>query len=808
MFKTLCIFVALTMINLYPLRRIRDINQFHGMGTRLFIMLFRLVFLVPFLFQSCAPAKWIPEGEYLLDKNKIHLEEKKELRKQNIRKADIRGYIRQEPNIRILGVRFNLWLYNLANPAKDTKLNKWLRRVGDEPVVLDTVEISKSSDQITTYLQTQGYFRGRVTDSVFLKKKRAKVIYHVVPDQVFKIRQLHYNIEDSVIAPIILRDTLRSLIRENESFQVELLQAERERIEKLLRDSGFYAFTKENIRFLADSTGKKNVIDLTMVIKPSSGSSVPGTGTGSMNERYRIGKVIFFVDYDPQASLENPEKFYASLDTIMEDGYYYVSYRRPEFVKRKVIRQANYIRPGARYSLHNVEMTRNHLTGLKVYRFVNISFSPAGISENGDRVIDCHIQLSPVKQQSYAVEIEGTNSSGNLGGAVNFQYQHRNLFHGAEIFRLNLKQSIEALAQEKKGIKQIIGSSAEAELTLPQFLFPLINTERFIKKYNPKTNISLSYNYQRRPDYTRTIFAGQMWYSWMSSKYVSHIVSPFTVNALHLPYIDPAFLAHLDTTTYLAFSYRDVFIPSGSYSYIYDNKILGKTTDRLYMRFNTEFAGNILYAGYKAFGATEDSTGSYRFMNLNFAQYVKADFDIRYTAVINEANSVVFRGFAGAGVPYLNAKALPFEKQYYAGGANDIRAWQVRSLGPGSYKVENTLFYNQTADMKLEANMEYRFKLFWVLEGALFLDAGNIWAINSEDDRLGAQFHLNTFINDIAVGTGFGTRFDFDYFLFRIDLGMKLRDPSMDTPVKWIPTTRPYNFSRDFAIQIGIGYPF
>ena len=754
---------------------------------------------------SCAPARWVADDQYLLDRNKIKLEQKKELRKEHIRKQEIKNFIRLEPNIRILGVRFNLWLYNLAGPEKDKKIHKWLRKTGDEPVILDTMAVKKSSEQIRSYLKTKGYFNSRVEDSLVLKEKRARVFYHVIPGKPYIVEDFQYDVGDSVLMGIISGDTSRTLIRRGAPFDVEVLDAERARIEKLMRDSGFYSFTKDEIRFLADSSGRDHSIELRLVIKENPGSR---SDEFRISDRYRVRDVIFFVDYNPQASLEDPGGYYAALDTLYEDGYYYVSYRRPDFVKRKIIRNANYIRPGARYSLLNVERTRSHLTGLRVYRYVNIYFSPAGSNEAGERLIDCHVQLSPVMQQSYAIELEGTNSSGNLGGAINFQYQHRNLFHGAENLRLSFKQSLEALAQETKGIKQIIGSSVEADMTLPKFLFPLINSERFIKKYNPKTNISFSFNYQRRPDYTRTIFSGQMWYSWMSSKNASHIVSPISVNAVNLSYIDPAFLAHLDTTTYLAFSYRDVFIPSGSYSYIYDNKVFGRRTDRLYMRFNAEFAGNLLYAGYKASNAAPDSSGAYNFLDLQFAQYVKADFDFRYTAVLNEANSIVFRGFAGAGVPYLNSRALPFEKQYYSGGANGIRAWQVRSLGPGTYRVENTRFYNQTADMKLEANIEYRFKLFWVLEGALFLDAGNIWSLNKNDDRVGALFHVERVLKDMAVGTGFGTRLDFNYFLFRIDLGMKLRDPAMISENKWIPGTRPYRFSRDFAIQVGIGYPF
>jgi outer membrane protein assembly factor BamA len=244
-----------------------------------------------------------------------------------------------------------------------------------------------------------------------------------------------------------------------------------------------------------------------------------------------------------------------------------------------------------------------------------------------------------------------------------------------------------------------------------------------------------------------------------------------------------------------------------NYSLIFTNQNLQKSKDFIYFKFNSELAGNILYAAFKASGA-EKTDGAYELFKVSFAQYALGDIDFRYYNILNPGNKIVYRFFAGAGLPYKNSTALPFEKQYFSGGANSIRAWQVRDLGPGSYiDTTHTTYSNQTADIKLEANLEYRFKLFWVLEGALFVDAGNIWAINNNDNREGAQFKFDRFYKDIAVGTGFGTRFDFSFFIFRFDLGIKTRDPEYPDGQKWVFGSRQLG-RNDFVLNLGIGYPF
>jgi hypothetical protein len=322
----------------------------------------------------------------------------------------------------------------------------------------------------------------------------------------------------------------------------------------------------------------------------------------------------------------------------------------------------------------------------------------------------------------------------------------------------------------------------------------------------------VAYNYQNLPVYTRTVANASFGYTWKAGNYQTHIVNPLQLNMVKIPTIDPGYYANIiEKSSYLINSYKDVMIAGGAYSFIFNNQKINKSRHNWFVRFNAEAAGNLLRAFNKVSNTSMVSDSIYNHYNIfgqSFAQFVRTDIDIRYNKIINDVSSIVYRAFIGVGVPYQNSLAMPFEKQYFEGGANGIRGWQVRSLGPGSYAPPETKYINQTGDIKLEANIEYRFKLFWVLEGALFIDAGNIWAIKEDKDRPGAQFRFNGFYKDVAVGTGFGMRFDFKFVLLRTDLGFKLRDPKYPGSSGWLSSRTSPSFSDISAFVISIGYPF
>jgi outer membrane protein assembly factor BamA len=759
-----------------------------------------LILFVSALIYSCGSAKYVPQNKYLLDKYQVKTDNK------NVNKEELSTYIKQKPNKKILGLKFHLSVYNLSREGKDNWWNRWLRTIGEEPVVLDEFQTTKTAEQLRLYLVNKGYYFASVYDTTIYKNKKAKIIYNLKLHEPYLIGDVKYKFEDDSLEKYILPDTTNCLLKRNNNFDVDVLSAERERIEKFMKSKGFFNFSKEYIFYQADSTRKSHKVNVTLVIKKYRQFYKDGTFEEIPHPKYKIGKVTINTEYNSREALENIDEYLSKLDTVIIDSIYLL-FQGKQNVKPGIILSSNFIIPGDLYNLNNINQSYRNLTSLHLYRLVTIDFKePEGQEELSLRQLECNIQLTPFIAQSYAIELEGTNSSGNIGGGASINYQHRNLFRGAENFDMKLKGAIETIKQSNtNNYGNMVELGTEASLNIPKFLLPF-RTEQFIKKYNPKTTLKLSYNYQRRPDYTQTVANASFGYNWKGNRYLTHIVNPLEINLVKVPYKSQDFIDWLEGQ-YIYYSYQPHLVTVMNYSLIFTNQNLQKNKDFIYFKFNAEAAGNILYAAFNLSGA-EKTNGAYELFNIDFSQYIKGDIDFRHYNILNPGTKIVYRFFAGAGLPYKNSSALPFEKKYFSGGANSIRAWQVRDLGPGSYHDTTSVTYsNQTADIKLEGNLEYRFKLFWVLEGALFVDAGNIWAITSDDDREGALFKFNTFYKDIAVGTGFGTRFDFSFFVFRFDLGIKTRDPFYSEGQKWVFGNRTLG-PRDFVLNLGIGYPF
>ncbi len=724
-----------------------------------------------------------------------------------MKKDEIKNYIRQKPNKTILGMKFHLGLYNISPKDKESGfITDWLRTIGESPVIFDEFSTSKTSSQLELYFRNKGYYDSEVSDSVIFKKKKAKVIYTIQANEPYRIRNIKYSFEDSSMTDLIIDDKTHSLLKNGDLFDVDILSDERERIAELTRTKGFYYFSKEYIFYQADSSLNDKQVDINIIIKKFKQSTPNGGYIEREHPLTRIRNVYIHTNYQPKIALGNFAEYASELDTIVSNGIYLV-YRGEENIKTTVVTESNFIQPGDLFNMTNVSRSYRNLSALHAFRLVNINFKEA---ENDSlfkgKSIDCEILLTPSILQSFTVELEGTNSSGNIGAAGNLIYQHRNLFEGAENFDLRFKGAMETLKESySNDFGNMVEIGSEMKVTIPKFILPF-KTDQFIKKYNPSTSVSMAYNFQRRPDYTRTIANVSFGYNWKGNRFLTHIINPIELNFVKIPYKSQDFSDWLEGK-YIYYSYQPHLVSVTNYSLIYTNQNIQKSANFQYLRLNLESAGNILSTSYKILDIEAEGE-NYKLFNTEFAQYVRGDIDFRYYDIINKNNSIVYRFFAGAGVPYNNSNALPFEKKYFAGGANSIRAWQVRNLGPGSYSEELTSSYpNKTADIKLEANIEYRFKLFWLLEGALFVDAGNIWAINSSDEREGALFQTNTFYKEIAIGTGFGTRFDFSFFVFRLDLGIKAMDPSVIDGQNWIIGNRKMT-SDDFTINLGIGYPF
>ncbi len=781
-------------------------------ALKFFILLYKsninrlgsLIILIAIIFSSCSPVKKVPDDEFLLDRYKIKVREGK------VKKDEIKNYVRQKPNKRILGIRFHLWLYNLSKEDKDKGLSNWFKTIGEEPVIYDEYLSNKSIDLLKSYFDNKGYYNSTVEDTVQLKRKRARILYKVEINDPYKIKRINYTCNDTGLAPDVMPDTINSRINTGDNFDLDLLEDERLRIETNLKSKGYYRFNKDFIFFQADSSAKSLEVDLLMNIHKFQKKGLDNTIIKTSHKKYVINKVYVFTNFDQKEALSLGENYYNNLDTTYIDGIYFIS-KGIDNINKKVVIQSNFIQEGEQYSLYNANKTYKHLNSLRLFKIINIQFNTIDSLENDSLslgYLDCNIQLSKHLLQSYTIELQGTNSYGNIGVGGNLLYRHRSLFGGAEITDFKINGAVEAIDEQN-----VAGNYYTTELggnvmvSIPKFILPILKAEKFSKKYSPKTQIFAGYNFMDRIDYRRTITNMSYGYIWDGNKFLKHSVKLLELNAVKLPYATQEFKDYIDSTN-LRSSYDDHLVSVTSYSLVFNNQDIKKRRDFYFFRLNTEISGNILFSISELTNASKDENGSYTVLGVPFSQYAKFDIDFRYYDVTDHSNTLAYRFFGGIGIPYGNSESLPFEKMYFSGGANSIRAWSVKDLGPGSYTGgSGTRFPNQTGDIKLEANIEYRFKLFWVLEGALFIDAGNVWNLNS-DKLEGGMFRMNEFYKEFAIGSRVGTRFDFSFLIFRLDFGVKLRDPALPDGERWILGNRNLTWQDDVIINIGIGYPF
>ena len=763
-----------------------------------------------FILLGCNPTKHVQSDKYLLNKVNVICDNKK------IDKAELKSCVRQKPNKKILGMRFYLGLYNLADIKKNKGISKRLKDMGEEPVIFDQGSTQMSVNQLRNYLVSKGYMNAEVDDTVIYKKRKAEVTYHVRAKTPYHIRSLKYFFEDTSIQRIFYKDTLAILSNlkfwNKGLFDTDLLTKERVNIEYFMRNNGYFRFSRDMISFDFDTT--LHQVDLILNINKEVMKLPNGQLVTVPLKQYLINHVVIRTENDrfrKNASQESSRK-----DTILRYGVNFV-YQNNFWVRPSIIQQSNYILPGSLFRISDVEQTKSHLSSLNVFSIVNTNQFEEILTNDTSRYnyLNCQIRLTPNSIQSYDLGLVGTNSSGNFGGAVTFTYQHRSLFGNAENLNLKFRWALQALQEKNSNkISRDLEYGVESTINIPKFLIPF-NSMGFRKKYNPKTYLTLAYNNQDRPDFKSTGVNISYGYNWKGAVYKSHIVTPIDVNYIDLS-MSPSLKEIIKGNSYQKNLYTPHVVTSSSYTYTFDNQDPKRRSDYRYFKANIEFAGNLLttfnYLTHSTKSVTLDSiTGTkntfYSLFKLRYAQYVRTEFDFHYFHVLNEYIGTAYRLYAGIGIPYGNAIALPFEKQFFAGGANSIRGWQVRSLGPGNYSDNVSIIPNNIGDIKLEGNIEYRFKLFWFFEGAFFIEAGNIWLLPSKKEKKPQEaiFKLDQFYKQIAVGSGLGLRFNFNnIFLLRFDLGMKVRDPARN---RWI-----YDFgkldSKDFALSFAIGYPF
>lgn len=766
-------------------------------------ILYTILLYLALSLASCSATKFVPDGSYLLDEVKIHTDNKE------IKPSDMRLYVRQNPNSKWFStIKTQLYVYNWSGRDSTKWFNRFLRKIGDAPVIYNESDAIRSQEEIAKAVQNLGYMGASVKRTTKTKKKKLKLFYEITSGKPYIVRTLKYDISDKKIAEYLRNDSTQSMLREGMLFDVNVLDAERQRITDYLLCNGYYKFNKDYITYTADTARNTHQVDLTLHLLPY--KTYVGD-TPKEHFQYKINKINFITDYDVLQS--------SALSSIeINDSLHYngfpIYYKDKLYLRPKVLVDNLRFASGDLYDERNVQKTYTYFGRLSALKYTNIRFFE---TQNGDSTqLNCYVMLTKSKHKSISFELEGTNSAGDLGAATSVSFQHRNLFRGSETFMVKFRGAYEAISGLQPGYKNhnYTEYGVETSINFPNFLFPFLTSD-FKRRIKATTEFGLQYNYQLRPEFSRTIASASWSYKWIQKQKIQHRIDLLDISYLYLPWISSQFqedYINKDKDNYiLKYNYENRLIVRMGYNYSYNSAggaLVNNTitTNSYSIRAGFESAGNILYGISKMINMRKNKDGEYAILGIPYAQYLKGDFDFAKNIIIDHRNSLAFHAGIGIAVPYGNAKVVPFEKRYFSGGANSVRGWSVRNLGPGSFAGDGN-FMNQSGDIKLDASIEYRTRLFWKFRGAAFIDAGNIWTIREYENQPGGVFEFDKFYKQIAVAYGLGLRLDLDFFVLRFDGGMKAINPKYKKAKERYPIIHP-RFSRDFAFHFAVGYPF
>jgi outer membrane protein assembly factor BamA len=585
----------------------------------------------------------------------------------------------------------------------------------------------------------------------------------------------------------------------------------------MLRDKGYFYFSPEFVYFQIDSAFKSRRLDIYLNIEQT---QVPVNNDSVVyqekdHKKYLINKFVINPNFNPLKS--DTAGIKVLINPIVENGInrYQFNYNDKLKIRPRAIRNSILMEPLQIYRQSDEKNTYKQLSGLPLFGYTSIHFKEItdknSTPDSLRNYLDCSINLVRRPVQSFSVETEGTTSGGKLGMNGNFVYQNLNIFRGAEVLTFKLTGGVEwqqgGVAKKNNVLLffNTFETGAEVSLDFPKFLLP-VSQDRIPKLLRPRTTIKTGTNFQNRPDYKRYVTNISFGYNWQSQEFVGHSLTPVEINSVSI-FPDSAFIHKINALNdpRLKNQYTDHFIMAIKYSYLFNNQVRNKVKNFTFFRWNFESAGNLLGLSNSILNTPKNENGQYTVWNIPYSQYLRSDIDFRYFFTFSEENTLVYRNLFGLGVPIGNSVVLPFEKGFYGGGTNDMRGWKYRSLGPGSYQDTSTIYFEKMGDIILEANLEYRFPVYGFLKGALFTDFGNIWLLNNSESYPGGKLNFDEILNEIAIDGGIGFRFDFSFFIFRIDGAAPLRDPALPKGSRW-------QFSslqmKDVIWNFGIGYPF
>lgn len=750
---------------------------------------------------GCNNIKYLKTGEELYIGAKIKVESKDRVDKKEVEK-EMEKVLRPKPNQTILGIRFKLWFYNVAgeNPKKGFK--KMLKnKLGEKPALFNEQTPLQVSDIMVNRLANLGYFDASVKYATTSKHKKVTVSYSVTVTRPYTIRQAIFPTGENLLESKIRETETETLLKPNKQYDLDLVKAERVRIDAYLKNEGFYFFNPDYLLFKADSTTGDKTITLRLKVK----NDIPEKA----KIRYYINTVYIFPAYNKTSDSTGKKA-----DTLKIDGYRYIT--KDSTFRANAIIRCIFLKPGEIYSRKAYNMSLSRLIGMGVFRYANIRFVDTVI--NGLGKLDVFVNLTPMSKRSLQLELEAVTKSNNYTGpAMTISARNRNLFRGGELLLGNLNGNFET---QFTGIQKGFNSyefGANAQLYLQKFLSP-VTIRNVSSVFVPRTKFDLGFRTLNRVLYfSMNAVNFSYGYTWKETQQKEHTFNPLAINFAVLERTTKAFDDLLDANPFLRKSFEEQFTVGGNYSFTYNSLVGTNRRNQYYFNGMVDVSGNMLsFANRLITGKAPTEENPYRLFGYRYSQYAKFSADGRYYFVINKNSKISTRVLAGVGIPYGNSTALPYVKQFFSGGSNSIRAFLPRTVGPGTYIMPDSLlnkgFLDKAGDIKLEGNVEYRFTIISVLKGGLFVDAGNVWIMRQNDQLPGGEFNPNTFYTQLAVGTGFGLRLDLSFFILRFDLGMPLRKPYLPANERWV--INKIDFSelawrkQNLVLNIAIGYPF
>lgn len=745
---------------------------------------------------SCSNTKYLPKGEslYIGAKIKVEAPGLSKGKKKTI-SSELSALTRPKPNASILGLRPKLWLWNIGgNPKKKFSVKRLIKNLGEPPVVLSDVNVERNNEVLKSHLENTGFFTAKVAGEVQIKKRRATVVYRTVPGAEYKINQVNFQADSSVLQKAILRTQRRSLLKKGKPFDLEVVKTERTRIDERLKNQGFYFFNPDYLIVDADTTIGDHKLNMFVNTKPETPDEA--------RKKYRIKDVVIYPTYSLASSGSDTSRQHG----ILHQGYYVIDSSR--FYKPKLFQQAMQFSSGDIYNRREHNATLQRLINLGIFKFVKNRFEIAG-----DTLLNAYYYLTPMPKKSLRIELGGNSKSNNLTGTeVTLGFTNRNAFRGGEILNVNVSGGSEVQVSGNFKGYNTFRLGAEVNIAMPRFIIPFV----YINPrggFVPRTNVQLGYEILNRKGlYTLNSFKAAYGYIWKETIQKEHTFYPISIQYVQPINVTQVYLDKRKENETLQKVIDTQFILGANYSYLL-NQMAGGRIPRNGFYFNglADISGNIAGLVKKSVIKSGDTA---RIFGAPFSQYLKLETDLRYYRQLGNEAVWASRVDVGVGFPYGNSQELPFIKQFFIGGNNSLRAFRSRSIGPGTYKAEDStdnFIPDQSGDIKFEVNTELRFKIFKPVYGALFVDAGNIWLKKESRLKPGAKFSKD-FLNELAAGTGLGIRVDVAILVLRLDVAFPIRKPWLPQDDRWVIKDIQFGNSEwrkdNLIFNLAIGYPF